>query len=143
MPTPGMEDYLEKIYQLIHDKGYARAADIAEALEVNPSSVTKMIQKLDKDKYVIYEKYRGIILTGKGEKIGKRLLDRHNILEDFLRIIGIKDEERIYKEVEGIEHHLTPDSIFAIELLVRFLQENTDVTDRFKFFRRSSNDSED
>ena len=50
MPTPSMEDYLEKIYQLIDKKGYARATDIAEALEVNPSSVTKMIQKLDKEK---------------------------------------------------------------------------------------------
>ena len=132
MPTPSMEDYLEKIYQLIEKKGYARATDIAEALEVNPSSVTKMIQKLDKEKYVVYEKYRGLILTNKGEKFSEKLVTRHNILEEFLRILGLEDEERIYQEVEGIEHHLSPESIRAITSLVKFLEENEDVLKRLK-----------
>lgn len=123
MPTPSMEDYLEKIYQLIREKGYARTSDIADALQVNRSSVTKMIQKLDKNQYLIYEKYRGLILTEKGNKIGKMLVDRHKILEDFLKIIGVKDEEKIYKEVEGIEHHLSPGTILAIGSLVKFFEE--------------------
>lgn len=58
MPTPSMEDYIEKIYSLIENKGYARVSDIAEELLVHPSSVTKMVQKLDKDEYLVYEKYR-------------------------------------------------------------------------------------
>lgn len=123
MPTPSMEDYLEKIYQLIREKGYARTSDIADALQVNRSSVTKMIQKLDKNQYLIYEKYRGLILTEKGNKIGKMLVDRHKILEDFLKVIGVKDEEKIYKEVEGIEHHLSPGTILAIGSLVKFFEE--------------------
>lgn len=124
MPTPSMEDYLEKIYQLIQEKGYARTSDIAKALQVNRSSVTKMIQKLDKNQYLVYEKYRGLILTGKGNKIGRMLVDRHKILEEFLRIIGVKDEQRIYIEVEGIEHHLSPSTILAIGSLVKFFEEN-------------------
>lgn len=124
MPTPSMEDYLEKIYQLIQEKGYARTSDIAKALQVNRSSVTKMIQKLDKNQYLVYEKYRGLILTDKGNKIGRMLVDRHKILEEFLRIIGVKDEQRIYIEVEGIEHHLSPSTILAIGSLVKFFEEN-------------------
>lgn len=73
MPTPSMEDYIEQIYMLIEDKGYARVSDIAEALAVHPSSVTKMVQKLDKDEYLVYEKYRGLILTPKGKKSGRGL----------------------------------------------------------------------
>lgn len=119
MPTPSMEDYLERIYSLIEEKGYARVSDIAEALEVHPSSVTKMVQKLDKDKYLVYEKYRGLVLTSKGKKIGKRLVDRHALLEDFLRTIGV-DEEHIYKDVEGIEHHLSWESITCIEYLMQY-----------------------
>ena len=38
---PSMEDYIEQIYLLIDEKGYARVSDIAEALSVHPSSVTK------------------------------------------------------------------------------------------------------
>jgi Mn-dependent DtxR family transcriptional regulator len=123
MATPSMEDYLERIYKLIDQKGYARVSDIAEGLEVHPSSVTKMIQKLDKDNYLVYEKYRGLILTSKGKKMGKRLVDRHLLLEDFLKIIGV-EESNIYKDVEGIEHHLSWDSITCIEILLEFFRRN-------------------
>ncbi|MCM3698315.1 transcriptional regulator MntR [Paenibacillus macerans] len=124
MPTPSMEDYLERIYKLIVEKGYARVSDIAEGLEVHPSSVTKMIQKLDKDEYLIYEKYRGLVLTSKGKKIGKRLVDRHHLLEEFLGMIGV-DHENIYKDVEGIEHHLSWDSITRIATLVEYFKRDS------------------
>jgi Mn-dependent DtxR family transcriptional regulator len=123
MPTPSMEDYIEQIYLLIEDKGYARVSDIAEALAVHPSSVTKMVQKLDKDKYLIYEKYRGLVLTTKGKKIGKRLVYRHDLLEQFMRVIGV-EEERIYNDVEGIEHHLSWNAIDRIGDLVQFFEED-------------------
>jgi Mn-dependent DtxR family transcriptional regulator len=123
MATPSMEDYLERIYKLIDEKGYARVSDIAEGLEVHPSSVTKMIQKLDKDNYLVYEKYRGLILTPKGQKMGKRLVERHVLLEQFLTIIGVS-EDTIYKDVEGIEHHLSWDSITCIETLLEYFKRD-------------------
>jgi len=123
MPTATMEDYIELIYNLIDMKGYARVSDIAEELEVHPSSVTKMVQKLDKDDFVNYEKYRGFVLTEKGEKIGKKLVFRHDLLEDFLEIIGV-EKENIYDDVEGIEHHLSWNSIDRIGDLVRYFQED-------------------
>jgi Mn-dependent DtxR family transcriptional regulator len=123
MPTPSMEDYIEQIYILIEEKGSARVSDIAEALSVHPSSVTKMVQKLDKDEYLVYEKYRGLVLSSKGKKIGKRLVYRHELLEQLLKIIGVKDEN-IYHDVEGIEHHLSWDSIDRIGDLVQFFEED-------------------
>ncbi|OCS94425.1 transcriptional regulator MntR [Caryophanon latum] len=126
MPTPSMEDHIEQIYLLIEQKGYARVSDIAEALAVLPSSVTKMVQKLDKDGYLIYEKYRGLALTPKGQKLGKRLVQRHELLEQFLRLIGV-NEQLIYNDVEGIEHHLSWDSIDRIADLVQVMEENPDI----------------
>ncbi|CDQ17913.1 Mn-dependent transcriptional regulator, DtxR family [Halobacillus karajensis] len=123
MPTPSMEDYIEQIYILIEDKGYARVSDIAENLQVHPSSVTKMVQKLDRDQYLNYEKYRGLILTPKGKKVGKRLVYRHELLEQFLEIIGV-DHENIYDDVEGIEHHMSWNSIDRIGDLVQYFDEN-------------------
>lgn len=125
MPTPSMEDYIEQIYMLIESKGYARVSDIAEALEVHPSSVTKMVQKLDKDDYLNYEKYRGLILTAQGKKIGKRLVYRHELLEQFLEIIGV-EKENIYQDVEGIEHHLSWNSIDRIGDLVQYFEKDPD-----------------
>jgi len=134
VPTPSMEDYLEKIYKLIDEKGYARVSDIAEGLEVHPSSVTKMIQKLDKDNYLIYEKYRGLVLTNKGKKMGKRLVDRHQLLESFLTTIGVQDEN-IYQDVEGIEHHLSWDSITCIETLVEYFRRDSQRMDELRAVR--------
>jgi Mn-dependent DtxR family transcriptional regulator len=135
MATPSMEDYLEKIYKLIDEKGYARVSDIAEGLEVHPSSVTKMIQKLDKDSYLVYEKYRGLVLTSKGKKMGKRLVDRHQLLEEFLTVLGV-NEENIYKDVEGIEHHLSWDSITCIETLLEYFRRDPSRSDMLQQIRK-------
>ncbi|TCS96409.1 transcriptional regulator MntR [Hazenella coriacea] len=142
MPTPSMEDYLENIYKLIEQKGYARVSDIAEALEVHPSSVTKMVQKLDHNKYLIYEKYRGLVLTTKGKKIGKRLVDRHYLLEQFLRVIGVS-EELIYQDVEGIEHHLSWDSITCIENLVQYLEQHPEIVKHLHLLKEEDTTAED
>jgi len=138
MPTPSMEDHIEQIYLLIAHKGYARVSDIAEALSVLPSSVTKMVQKLDKDGYLVYEKYRGLTLTPKGDKLGKRLVQRHELLEQFLRMIGV-DEERIYDDVEGIEHHLSWNSIDRIADLVQVMEENPDIVKKLEASKTQHN----
>ena len=140
MPTPSMEDHIEIIYSLIEQKGYARVSDIAEALSVLPSSVTKMVQKLDKDGYLIYERYRGLVLTPRGQKLGKRLLERHGLLEQFLRLIGV-DEERIYGDVEGIEHHLSWNSIDRIADLVQLLEESPDFTEKLEQLNKEGKES--
>lgn len=141
MPTPSMEDYIEQIYMLIEDKGYARVSDIAEALAVHPSSVTKMVQKLDKDQYLIYEKYRGLVLTSKGKKIGKRLVYRHELLEQFLRVIGV-DEENIYEDVEGIEHHLSWNAIDRIGDLVQYFEEEQGRVEALQTIQKQNEDNQ-
>jgi len=135
-----MEDHIEIIYSLIEQKGYARVSDIAEALSVLPSSVTKMVQKLDKDGYLIYERYRGLVLTPRGQKLGKRLLKRHDLLEQFLRLIGV-DEERIYEDVEGIEHHLSWNSINRIADLVQVLEESPELLMKLEKLKNEQKES--
>ncbi|MFJ5623850.1 transcriptional regulator MntR [Peribacillus loiseleuriae] len=141
MPTPSMEDYIEQIYLLIEEKGYARVSDIAENLSVHPSSVTKMVQKLDQEKYLVYEKYRGLVLTANGKKVGKRLVYRHDLLEQLLQIIGVK-EENIYQDVEGIEHHLSWDSIDRIGDLVEYFQEVPERMEQLKAIQKKNEDIE-
>lgn len=137
MPTPSMEDYIEQIYMLIEDKGYARVSDIAENLQVHPSSVTKMVQKLDRDQYLNYEKYRGLVLTSKGKKVGKRLVYRHELLEQFLQIIGV-NKENIYEDVEGIEHHMSWNSIDRIGDLVQFFEENPQCIEQLRLVQQQN-----
>jgi Mn-dependent DtxR family transcriptional regulator len=74
--TPTMEDYLQTIYLLSGERGYAHVRDIADSINVLPSSVTRMIKKIDKAGFGIYEKYRGINLTLKGTKIAEALVKK-------------------------------------------------------------------
>ena len=53
--------------------------------------------------------------------MGKRLVERHQLLENFLTTIGVQ-EDNIYKDVEGIEHHLSWDSITCIETLLEYFR---------------------
>lgn len=134
MPTPSVEDYLERIYELVEEKGYARVSDIADSMDVQPSSVTRMVQRLDDLEYLVYEKYRGLTLTQKGKELGRRIKERHELLEDFLRLLGVKETD-VQRDVEGIEHHVSPGTVTAIEHLVRFLQTRTDVRTKFLDYR--------
>ena len=136
MLTPSMEDYLEKIFFLIEKKGYARPIDIASSLQITPSSVTRMIQKLDEMGFIIYEKYRGIIFTDKGKKIARTMAKKHKMLEEFFRTIGVQ-EENIYQEVEGIEHHISQQTAFCISSLLHFFQENPSIMNAYLRYSKS------
>ena len=112
--TDRMEDYLEVIYELIRQKGYATMVDISNYLNVSSPSVTKMIQRLDESGYLDYEKYRGIRLTDDGIKIAKSIHNRHEILAQFFRMIGV-DDEIANNDAEGIEHHLHHETLKKLE----------------------------
>ncbi|GIP31839.1 transcriptional regulator MntR [Paenibacillus sp. J2TS4] len=137
MPTPGMEDHLEQIYLLSRTKGYTRVSDVAEALAVNASSASKMAQKLGESGYIIYEKYGRVSLTRKGLRIGKRLLYRHQLLERFLKKIGVP-EHQIESEVEQVEHHLSWSTISRIDDLVRFLEERPEWLKEFQQWKQQA-----
>ena len=131
MATPSMEDYIEQIYLQLEARGEARVSDVAEALSVLPSSVTKMAQRLDREGYVHYERYRGLALTDLGLRFGKKLVHRHELLEQFLRIIGV-EEKNIYGDVEGIEHHLSWNAMDRITDLVETLESDPEFIKKLK-----------
>lgn len=139
LATPGMEDYIEQIYLQYEMRGEARVSDIAEALSVLPSSVTKMVQRLDREGYVVYERYRGLELTDKGMRFGYQLVRRHEMLEEFLRLIGV-EEDNIYEDVEGIEHHLSWNAMDRITDLVETMQESPEFLAKLQETRSKKKD---
>jgi Mn-dependent DtxR family transcriptional regulator len=118
-----VEDYLERILELINAKGYARIVDIASALRISQASVTNMVQRLDAEGLLKYEKYRGLILTAAGKTLARKIAYRHRLLTDFLRLLGLK-ERVIYHDVEGMEHHISPPTLRAIERLTAQLRRS-------------------
>ncbi len=120
-----MDDYLEQILHLIEEKGYARAVDISSNLGISQASVTNMLQKLDGEGLVKHEKYRGTVLTEQGRKIAGAIVERHQTLTRFLRLFGL-DEETIYRDVEGMEHHVSRPTLEVIRAVADALEGDGD-----------------
>lgn len=111
------EDYLERIWELLTEKGYARVSDMADKLSIKPASVTKMVQKLEQLGYIKREPYRGFTLTALGQRVGKKISRRHVILKEFLTLLGVPTKV-MQKDIEGLEHHLSAESVKGLERMI-------------------------
>jgi Mn-dependent DtxR family transcriptional regulator len=134
-PSQTAEDYLERIHELIEEKGYARVVDIAGSLKVKQASVTSMVQKLDELGYLNYVKYRGLVLTEKGRAVARRIQQRHATLARFFSLLGL-DAETQQQDIEGIEHHLSPATVETLADLASYFEKNPEV---LKGFHKSRN----
>jgi Mn-dependent DtxR family transcriptional regulator len=134
-PSQSAEDYLERIHELIEEKGYARVVDIASSLRVKQASVTSMVQKLGELGYLNYEKYRGLILTEKGRTVACTIQKRHETLSRFFSLFGL-DSDTQKRDIEGIEHHLSPATVDVLADLAEFFEKNPDT---LKLFLKSRN----
>lgn len=136
LPSQSAEDYLERIHELIEEKGYARVVDIASSLKVRQASVTSMVQRLDELGYLKYEKYRGLTLTDKGHTVATQIQRRHETLSRFFSLFGL-DEETQRHDIEGIEHHLSPETVEILSSLAQFFESNPETLKQFLKSRKS------
>src|SRR5215510_14855608 len=130
------EDYLERIHELIEEKGYARVVDIASSLKVKQASVTNMVQKLGEAGYLKYEKYRGLILTDKGREVAREIQSRHATLSRFFSLFGL-DAETQRRDIEGIEHHLSPATLEVLANLAQFFEDDPELLRQFQQSRKA------
>jgi Mn-dependent DtxR family transcriptional regulator len=126
-----MDDYLEQIHQLISDVGYARPIDIAKNLEISQASVTNMLKRLNDEGLVKHVKYRGTTLTEKGDTIAKAIIARHESLTRFLRLFEV-NEDTIYRDVEGMEHHVSRHTLAVIDAVANELAQNPELLEKVK-----------
>ncbi len=112
--TDRIEDYLEIVYMLIQLKGYATNIDISECLNVSAPGVSKMMQRLHTAGYLKYEKYRDIRLTEQGEKIAINIQKTHELLTEFFKMIGVREDIANF-DAEGITHHLHSETMQRLE----------------------------
>lgn len=135
MPSQTAEDYLERIHELIEEKGYARVVDIASSLDVKQASVTSMVQKLGELGYLNYEKYRGLVLTDKGKAVATGIQKRHETLARFFSLFGL-DAETQQRDIEGIEHHLSPATVEILADLAAFFEKSPETLKTFAESRK-------
>lgn len=116
--TKSLEDYIEIVYVLIHEKNRARVRDIATSLKVKMPSVVKGLSELKKLGLVTQEPYGDVELTAKGRRIATMILNRHNKIREFLMRIGVS--RRIAdKDACLMEHILSAETMDKIRDFLR------------------------
>ena len=135
--TASMEDYLEMIYRLSEKICFTRIHDLAKSLNVQPPSATKMVQKLSEFKFVKYERYGIIILTEDGRSMGKYLLNRHNTIEGFFKVLGIS--EGLLEQTEKVEHTISNETVEYLEDFINFIQIHPKIISDFDSYRKNKN----
>jgi len=104
------EDYVEGIHDLIQRQGKCRVVDLATLFGVSHVTVTKIVSRLQKEGYVDTQPYAPITLTEDGQKLADEARQRHEIVLDFLRAIGVSEQQAAL-DAEGIEHHVSPETL--------------------------------
>ena len=108
------EDYTELIADLIESVGEARVCEVARHLGVSHVTALRTVQRLQKEGYVTTANQRPIKLTAKGKKLASFSKKRHEILLNFLLSIGVPEETAVI-DVEGMEHHVSKETLEAME----------------------------
>ena len=117
------EDYLETMFYIEQNKQKITSVQIAKKLKVSKSSVSQMLRKLKKEEFIDFEPYKEITLLEKGRKLGEKIAKNHITLENLLTKIGVSKKIAL-KDIHGLEHYLSHETIQAIEKLNQHLEKN-------------------
>ena len=110
-----IQEYLEAILRLVqsHEQETNQQVDpenggadvvwitnneIANGLNIKPPSVTEMLDKLQKEGLIEWQKRKGVRLTEEGLKLATHVLDMHFLLEQFFtEVLELEDRELMHR----------------------------------------------
>lgn len=107
-----IDDYVELISDLMIEVGEARQVDMAARLGVSQPTVAKMLKRLASVGLIEMIPWRGVFLTPEGEKLAQESRERHQIVENFLLVLGVSPEIA-RRDAEGMEHHVSQETLEA------------------------------
>ncbi|KJP84573.1 manganese-binding transcriptional regulator MntR [Enterobacter roggenkampii] len=105
-----IDDYVELISDLIREVGEARQVDMAARLGVSQPTVAKMLKRLASVGLIEMIPWRGVFLTPEGEKRAQESRERHQLVENFLLVLGVSPEIA-RRDAEGMEHHVSEETL--------------------------------
>lgn len=134
-----IEDYVELVYDLEKEKKIVHTNDVAKKLGINPASVTEIFQKLSDEGFINYEKYGGACLTEKGKKVAIKIKEKHDVIMEFLILLGVDKEiaEQDACEMEHFLHRETMDTVIKFVEVVKKCEFTPFWLERLKEYVRS------
>ncbi|MBE0566772.1 MAG: DtxR family transcriptional regulator [Krumholzibacteria bacterium] len=136
--TPALEDYLESVFRLVTEHGFARVRDIAEARGVKPGSVSPAMRRLEEAGLIRYERREYVALTDTGAAAARRIYSRHRVLRRFFgTFLGLPPE---IAEADACvaEHSLSAATLDRLVRLFEYMEVCPDGRDHLRHFHQCS-----
>lgn len=108
------ENYLETILVLSHQLPAVRSIDIANELDFSKPSVSVAMKNLRINGYILVDSEGHITLTDSGKAIAETIYERHKLLTEWLKALGVK-EKTASEDACRIEHVISAESFQAIK----------------------------
>ena len=105
--TTAKENYLKAIFDLVSNGQQAHVSQIAEKLNVTRASVSRAIKSLLKERLIDHNNYGPVYLTIDGMKIAKMMINRNQMIQDFLTNLLEIDPETAQEDACRIEHTIS------------------------------------
>ncbi|PZX54147.1 metal-dependent transcriptional regulator [Algoriphagus chordae] len=108
MASQTEENYLKSLFNLANEKNEVNISELATQMQVSLPTVNSMVKTLQKNGWLIYEKYKPVIITPEGKKVAALVIRKHRLTEMFLvNKMGFGWEE-VHEIAEQVEHIHAP-----------------------------------
>jgi len=104
------QDYVEAIDELRAEVGEVRVRDLVRVFGVTHVTVIRTLERLSDQRLVERLESGGIRLTAQGRRMAREAADRHRVVYEFLRALGVSEASAL-ADAEGIEHHLSQETL--------------------------------
>ena len=104
MPTQVKENYLKALFSISQKKDTISITELAKMMEVSKPTANSMVKKMKENGWVVYEKYKPLKLTPKGQKVAALIVRKHRLAEMFLSKIMNFGWEEVHDIAEEMEH---------------------------------------
>jgi Mn-dependent DtxR family transcriptional regulator len=122
--THSMAHYLMAIRSLLAERGYCRATDVAEHLDITRASASVAISGMRARGFVEEDERHFLKLTEHGEGLAKSILSNRMLLIRFLRDVLMIDADKAEEDACKTEHLLSSESGIRLFRLLRYVFED-------------------
>ncbi len=114
------ENYLKALFTLMNTDKEVSVSDLSTVLSVSMPSANGMVKRLDAKGYLVYQKYKPLRMTEKGELAAALVLRKHRLTEMFLVEKMDFGWEEVHDIAEQMEHIKSPDFFDRMDELLDF-----------------------
>lgn len=108
------EMYLETILRLSRKGGTVRSVDISDYMGYSKPSVSRAVGLLKSGGYILVARDGAITLTSEGNALAEKIFERHTLLTQVLRALGVSGETAA-EDACRLEHAISDESFAAIK----------------------------